>query len=682
MSRLISSGFETNNLTPGVEVTAVTGSPTIVTSPVATGTYALKIIASSKVSYKFADTLQAGTFYARFRFRKDANPASTLYGIASIGAVSSSGAYFSLETDGSIGFFDEEDNQVGDYSDPLANNTYYNIEVKITPNFEGLDDRTLEWKIDGAFIGVTHTAYNYGVNYLHLGNVFSVQPNFYFDDVVVNDTLGNFNNSWVGEAPTALSGSYNISIAGVDRTGDVINQSVVIEDTLNDKANTCTFALIDRSNSGAPATDDEIIIQIDDDNKIFAGYIIGVQLNKQSNGVLTYQVNCTDYTYILDRYLAHRSYEDETDAEIITDLISRYCVGLGVTTTNVIEGVTVNSIKFNYVQISQAIRKIAQLTGRNWYIDYDKDVHYFPQTTDPAPFNIESGANEYSNLNISKDTSQLKNRVYVRGGTKLSDPTTYSVKGDGAARQFPLPDKPHDVTITVNGVAKTLGIKNVDTTGYQYYLNFQEKYIEQDSGLSVLATTDTLAVTYTYDIPILVAVEDTASIAENGVKEFAIFDKSINTTQAARDRASAELTDYANDIIEGSFTTETPGFRSGQYININLSEYDVDDDYIVQKVVARSLGAGKYVYTISIASSKTMGIIKFLIGLLEANKNLIELDDNEVVDELLQVQDSLLSDSLTDLLTIDSSGAYFTWCTDSLQSTPITRARWDLFQWG
>jgi hypothetical protein len=113
-----------------------------------------------------------------------------------------------------------------------------------------------------------------------------------------------------------------------------------------------------------------------------------------------------------------------------------------------------------------------------------------------------------------------------------------------------------------------------------------------------------------------------------------------------------------------------------------LSEYDVDDDYIVQKVVARSLGAGKYVYTISIASSKTMGIIKFLIGLLEANKNLIELDDNEVVDELLQVQDSLLSDSLTDLLTIDSSGAYFTWCTDSLQSTPITRARWDLFQWG
>lgn len=142
------------------------------------------------------------------------------------------------------------------------------------------------------------------------------------------------------------------------------------------------------------------------------------------------------------------------------------------------------------------------------------------------------------------------------------------------------------------------------------------------------------------------------------------------------------MTDYANDVIEGSFITHTAGFRSGQYININLSEYGVNANYIVQNVVARSFGAGNYYYEVSIASSKTLGIIKFLIELLEANKNLIELNNDEVVDELLSVQDSLLSDSLVESLTIDSSGPYFTWCTDSLQATPITRARWDLFQWG
>ena len=178
------------------------------------------------------------------------------------------------------------------------------------------------------------------------------------------------------------------------------------------------------------------------------------------------------------------------------------------------------------------------------------------------------------------------------------------------------------------------------------------------------------------------AVENTTSILENGVKEFAIFDKTITTTVAARDRASAELTDYANNIIEGSFRTYENGFRSGQYITVNSTKFNVNTTYIVQSVEGQSLGGGQYIWTVNLASAKTMGIIKFLIELLEANKNLIELDDQEVVDELLSVTDSLLSDSLLDSLTIDSAGAYATWCSDSLQATPATRARWDLFQWG
>jgi hypothetical protein len=237
------------------------------------------------------------------------------------------------------------------------------------------------------------------------------------------------------------------------------------------------------------------------------------------------------------------------------------------------------------------------------------------------------------------------------------------------------------VTVTVNGAEKTLGIKNINLSGYDWYLNYQEKYIEQDSGGSVLTSSDTLAVTYSYDIPILVAQENSTSIATEGTKEFAIFDKSITTTQAARDRATAELTDYANSIIEGRFSTYTTGLRSGQYITVNLSDYGINDDYIIRRVSAQSIGGGNFVYNVEIASSKTMGIIRFLIELLEANKNLIELDENEVIDELFEVTDSLLADSLTDALTIDSAGPYRTWCLDSTDTTS-TRARWDLFQWG
>ncbi|MFA5768368.1 MAG: hypothetical protein WC871_02370 [Bacteroidales bacterium] len=477
--------------------------------------------------------------------------------------------------------------------------------------------------------------------------------------------------------------AYTITIDGTDRTADVIAGSVVIEDVINDKTNICNLSLIDLSGSGTPATGDEIVITSTGGDTIFGGYITRVGIDsKQKTGVASIKIECVDYVWLLDRNLAHITYEDMTDAAIIADLVNTYCPGFGITTTNVIEGVTIDQISFNYIQISQCLRQICDLTGRNWYIDYAKDIHYFPLTTEAAPFDIDSTNNEYIDLTIEKDVTQLKNRVYVRGGTKLSDFTTYNEVGDGEKKVFVLPDKPHEVSVEVNSVGKTVGIKNVDTSGYDWYLNFQEKYIEQDADGTTLTTSDTLSITYKYDIPILVAVEDTASIEEYGQKEFAIFDKKITTTTAARDRATAELTDYAANIVEGSFSTYTAGFFSGQYLNISLTDYGVDDDYIVQSVRATSFGAGNFRYTVKIASAKTIGIIRFLIELLESNRNLIELDDNEVVDELFNLTDALLDDSLIEDLTIDSTGPYFTWVEESPGGTISTRMRWGMFQWG
>lgn len=674
---------------------------------------------------------------------------------------------------------------------------------------------------------------------------------------------------------TATASQHSITINAVERKGDIKAKSLTITDVINDVVNTCKFILEDISGNGIPNNDQEIIVKDVDGNVIFSGYVVNVSyINRvKAGGIAAVNVSCIDYGRLLDRNLVHRTYTSQTDAAIIQDIITRYCAGAGITVNNVIEGVTIDQIAFNYIQPSQAIRRICELTGRSWYIDYDKDIHYFPTTTNAAPFNIgdhtertnyiddnmigdyvgtlknnathdsadgfvtltpasgskngqieytsalasiftaefdvwagggsgadaiyfywgcsstptgedsaaggyvvaideyddeiqlqfngtpltsvayssldnsiwrrvkivvngtnikvyvgnvlqidyddtsrtlpgnrvglgartggstnehrvkilhvytpANSATDYQGLSISKDASQIKNRVYVRGGTKLSDFTTYIEVGDGEKTQFVLPDKPHDVTLEVDRgsgyVEESVGIKNVDTTGYKWYLNFQEKYVEQDDGETVLSATDKIRLTYKYDIPILVAVENTSSILENGQREFAIFDKSITTTQAARDRASGELTDYANDIIEGSFVTWTQGFVSGQYMNISKTEYDVDDDYIIQKVVARSIGAGEYQYEVYIASAKTLGIIKFLIELLEANKNLIELDDDEVVDELLQLSDSLLDDSLLDSLVIDSTGPYHVYQQDSAPYIEdLGIARWGLSQW-
>src|SRR3990167_11513033 len=157
--------------------------------------------------------------------------------------------------------------------------------------------------------------------------------------------------------------AYSITINGVDRTADVQASTITIEDVLNDEQNLCAFTLIDLSGNGIPENDQEIIITLASSVKLFAGYIVNVTFkSKKESGAIEVAIECQDYSRLLDRNLVHRTYEDMTDKAIIEDIVSIYCAGFGITTVNVAVGATISQKSFNYIQPSQAIRQIAELT--------------------------------------------------------------------------------------------------------------------------------------------------------------------------------------------------------------------------------------------------------------------------------------------------------------------------------
>lgn len=456
----------------------------------------------------------------------------------------------------------------------------------------------------------------------------------------------------------------NVTINSTDRSSCF--SSIRISDEVKDAPSylNCTFE--DQDNVGDIGLDDEIVVTLDS-TKIFAGYVIRSKPSAigSNKGIVSYRVQCVDYTRILDRRLVVESYENMTDLEIIQDIVANYCQGSGITTTEVEEGVTFEKLVFNYQQPSQCFRKICQLTGRSWYLDYDKVVHYFPLETDTSPFNITDASANYGQFDLEKDNTNIKNKVYVRGGTYLSDETTIEMVADGEQYIFELPDKVHDFSMEEGGVSKTVGIKNIDLTGFDYVLNYQEKYVER---LDETAPADgtVMSFTYKYEIPILVAIEDTDSINDIGVYEFAIFDPDIKTVADAQARASAELTDYADTIIDGSFKTWTNGFRAGQYINIDLTDYGIDENYLIQKVVANAIADDKFEYTVYIGSAKKVGMVQFLLRLLEQDKNFLDLSDDEVVDALWTPDSDgiVIEDSLAD---------------STIDSPPF---QWGSFKWG
>lgn len=267
------------------------------------------------------------------------------------------------------------------------------------------------------------------------------------------------------------------------------------------------------------------------------------------------------------------------------------------------------------------------------------------------------GSKLYRNLRLGLDNSALRNRVYVRGGTYLSDTVTVKQVADGQQTVFYLPEKPHEITVEEGATSKTVGIKNInDFTEFDYLLNYQEKYVETDTAPTA---STVMTFTFKYDIPVLVAVEDRDSIDAYGQFEYIIFDKTIDTIDQARERAVAELSDYADSIISGSFETEIAGFKAGQFIVINLPDISINDErFVVKSVVATSVGGGNFTYHITIVSAEMLGILKFLINLLESDKNALDIDPNEVVDEISTITGASFTITAGTPTLTTRSGAY------------------------
>ena len=83
--------------------------------------------------------------------------------------------------------------------------------------------------------------------------------------------------SFIATAPT-----YNVTIAGVNRTDEIMANTLVITDEIDNQVNTCKFIFDDLSDTGLPSNDDEITITLDDGTVLFGGYVININLQNSS----------------------------------------------------------------------------------------------------------------------------------------------------------------------------------------------------------------------------------------------------------------------------------------------------------------------------------------------------------------------------------------------------------------
>lgn len=412
---------------------------------------------------------------------------------------------------------------------------------------------------------------------------------------------------------------------------DKISTGLSISDERNSTRDTLTFTIDKQPGGFTPELNAEIIVTLDG-TRIFGGSILAFETTVEAPPTVRYEVECVDFTHQLDRKLITERFIGETAEDIIAFLKTNYAPTF--TVNNVDASLAISRISFNRLTFSACLDKLAKLNNYVWYVDYNKDIHFFSKNSEPAPFNLTDTSDNYitSSLRIRSDLSQLRNVVEILGGKVPIDSRTTLHAGDGEKTEFPTNFEFSSLpTVEVDGVAQTVGTEYLDVDGFDCYWSFQQKYVRFDE-TNIPPTpssgTTNIELTGTPLVPLVAVVPDADSIDEYGEFEYSVKEETLESQDETVDRGLAELEAFASKLNEASFDTYTPGLRSGQLLNINSTLHDVDADYVIRSVQFRPYPNGSElpgVWSVKLASTATMTLVEALRKLLSKE----ELEDDE-----------------------------------------------------
>ena len=243
--------------------------------------------------------------------------------------------------------------------------------------------------------------------------------------------------------------------------------------------------------------------------------------------------------------------------------------------------------------ISDVLSDVVRQSNYLCYIDPYKGLNVRSYQATPAPWIVQSSTlglaavdlEADNNLAVEVSNDLYRNRQWLTG-VNLTIVTSNAFAGDGQRTSFTLSFSvaPGTVpTVTLNNQAQQVGPKG--TTGAQWYYAPGDATIAQDSGQTVLVSTDVLSVSYTGTYVGPVMAEDTAQQTMlapveggSGIVE-AVEDVSQRnmTEDAAIAYATQLITRYAVAGRTLTFATTRNGLAIGQILTVFLPEEGLFD---------------------------------------------------------------------------------------------------------
>ncbi|HYG58657.1 MAG TPA: hypothetical protein VD902_11425 [Symbiobacteriaceae bacterium] len=315
-----------------------------------------------------------------------------------------------------------------------------------------------------------------------------------------------------------------------DVTGYLRDGMFRVSRSLGSDGASCSFSLV--GDTGRIALAD--VLATWDGAPTYRGQVL--RLKRSTAGPVIFSVpECADAVIRMRRRLAAVTFTDTAADAILTSLLETYMPEA----TPVIQPMPMLlSFPFNYVPLSEAIKRVAEAAGAYWTLLPDDTVRAFVTSFDGAT------VPEYTPENILGDSlaaeeaaAEFSNRVWVLGAKQASaeyKTQTYS----GASDVFNVAYEPNYTEVRVNGIsAKTMLKENADGTAL-FVVDKKRKLVE---ARTELLPTDTVEIKYRPTVEVVDYMENPASVDIYGLYETVIRDQTITEKAAARMRGRAAL---------------------------------------------------------------------------------------------------------------------------------------------
>ncbi len=430
-----------------------------------------------------------------------------------------------------------------------------------------------------------------------------------------------------------------LKVNNVDKTSNIEWPTLEKQDVLTKEPDRLEFKIKNYgSKTYRPVLGDDITL-FDGATKIFVGIV--VETSEENKGILKYfTVLCKDYQQIMDRQLVNKTYTNMMVGDIIADINTLYLTGF--TVVNVATTDVIRKIVFNDEQPSKCIQKLAEMIGDcDWYVDYDKDIHFFKEHSTSAPFNLDDTSGNYifGSLKVSRNINQIRNKIIVRGGDKVSSLLTNTYVADGQQRTFVAKPGLQSLTIekSTNGGSSystlTIGKDGVDDpTSKDVLYNPNNGFIIFPDGTKPSAD-HYVRWSGNQVYPIKIIRSDVSSISTYGEYQYIIRDATIKSEDQAIQRAKAEIKKYGTRANEGYFITTKSGLRSGQSLIVNSPILGISNEtFKITRVIMGARTPDSFQYEVQVLASENVGIIDVLGKLLVTNPaEQFEIEENEVL---------------------------------------------------